>query len=220
MLFTLGGVLDQDAVQRIASVLSRQTWEDGRASARGMAAQVKRNLQLRAATNLPEEVVECQKMILAVLQNHHGFCTAVLPAQMTTPLFSKTVSGGGYGWHVDAPTMTNLHRTDVSVTLFLSNPEDYEGGELEIEGQAPIKLPAGSLVAYPSDQVHRVRDVEAGERIAAILWVQSYVRLEKDRTILKELLDLRAAIELGSVGSLDGIRVARIRNELLRRWMD
>mgnify|MGYP002140250797 CR=1 FL=1 len=168
---------------------------------------------------------ELAGQVLAALERNPLFLTATLPARIFPPMFNRYEGGGTYGNHVDnavrvLPDGTRV-RTDVSATLFLSDPDDYDGGELTIDdtyGTHTVKLPAGDLVIYPSTSLHRVTPVTRGARIACVFWVQSLIRDDAQRTLL---LDLDLAIQrLNRSGAEPDVAVALggTYHNLLRMW--
>ena len=192
MLLIIPKLLDDHALQQLYQVLPRGQWQAGRLSAGGQAAGVKNNLQLDDSDALTQQI---SRFVQQHLERHPQFVSAALPKQIYPPKFNCYRDGGHYGLHVDSavlsppdrPTM----RSDVSATLFLSNPDSYDGGELEIEtafGAQQIKLNAGDLVLYPSSSLHQVQPVSRGERICAFLWVQSLVPDSGQREMLYELV--------------------------------
>src|SRR5690606_7702778 len=179
-------------VARFRERLHAAAWDDGRGSAGTLAATVKRNQQL------PEdaaEAIELGNHVLRVLGSHPRFVSAALPERIYPPRFNRYRDGGHYGTHVDSAVMhlreANLTlRSDLSATLFLSDPDGYDGGELLVEtgfGVQAVKLAAGDLVLYPSSSLHQVSAVTRGERLAAFFWVQSMLRDAAARTLLFDL---------------------------------
>lgn len=224
MIHVIPDALTGEALARCRSLLSKARWADGRVTAGTQAAQVKNNQQL------PEDDpvgVELRGIVLTALSGCAQFFTAALPRQIYPPLFNRY--GGArnaFGNHVDnavrthPPTARHL-RTDLSFTLFLNDPDDYDGGELVIEDGlrgTRVKLPAGQLVLYPSYSVHRVEAVTRGERLACFSWVQSMVR-ETERRELLHQLDL-SIIQLrgGPFDSSEVVRLTNCYHNLLRMW--
>lgn len=225
MLLRIHGVLAADDVRRIRERIDAAAWVDGNVTAGHQSARAKSNLQL------PEESTvarECGETILAALARSPVFFSAVLPRQVYPPLFNRYGPGMTFGDHVDGairvhpPTARRL-RTDVSATLFLTPPEDYDGGELTIEGTygpQAVKLPAGDLVIYPATSVHRVTPVTRGERVSSFFWIESMVRDDGQRRLLYDvdmaILELRQAYgEIAPAVALTGAY-----HNLLRRWAD
>ena len=192
MLLHIPGLLDAAQVAECRAALEAAEWSDGKATAGYLSSSVKDNMQLPENHPLARRLGE---MILDALDKNQLFISAALPLKVVPPLFNRYAGGQAYGGHIDGavrPVIGTPHRvrTDVSATLFLSAPEDYDGGELVIEeklGQRRVKLAAGDMVLYPGTSVHRVEPVTRGARLAAFFWVQSMVREEAKRDILFEL---------------------------------
>jgi PKHD-type hydroxylase len=192
MILHIPNVLTQEQVAQCREVMSRATWVDGRVTAGYQSSVVKHNRQL------PEESVEARElgnMIVAALERSPLFITAALPLRVFPPLFNRYEDGETFGSHLDnsirqIPGTPYRIRTDVSATLFLSTPEEYDGGELVIDdiyGVHSAKLPAGDMVVYPANSLHRVNPVTRGVRLASFFWVQSMVRDDSRRTLLFDL---------------------------------
>ena len=195
------------------------TFVDGRATAGFRAKRVKENEQLNPAAPSRDTLV------IDGLRRNAEFQRIVLPRTIQKPLFNRYRTDMTYGWHVDDALMGphEQWRTDVSVTVFLNQPDEYEGGELEIDsafGLQTVKLPAGAAVVYPSSTLHRVTPVTEGERLAAVTWVQSKVRDPGHREILADLDRVRHRMsELDPDGAETDIAFKTYAN-LLRRWAD
>src|SRR5690349_22178009 len=189
MLVQVPDLLTADEVKRLRAALAGADWGDGRATAGPQAAQVKNNLQLSEEHPLARELGD---ILLRKLARHPLFTSAALPLKVFPPLFNKYEGGGSFGMHIDtAVRYTSLPphrvRTDLSATLFLSAPEDYDGGELVVEdtyGTHSVKLPAGDMVLYPAASLHRVNPVTKGARLASFFWIQSMVRGDGERSLL------------------------------------
>ena len=192
MLLHIPEVLDAGQVARIRGALEAADWADGRETVGAQGARVKRNLQLPDASPLREQL---GRQVLAALARHPLYHAATLPQQTLTPRFNRYEGGGHYGFHVDGAVMAlpggaGQLRSDIACTLFLSEPESYDGGELIVSdtyGEHEVKLPAGDLVIYPSSSLHRVAAVTRGSRLASFFWVQSLVRDDSQRRLLFEL---------------------------------
>lgn len=226
MLITIDDVLTADELARARALLDAAPWADGRHTAGLQAAQAKNNLQLPESA---EQLPELRALVGAALARNATFFSAALPRRIYPLLFNRY--GGeanSFGWHVDnavrrLPDASGYLRTDLSCTLFLSDEDAYDGGELEIEdtfGTHGVKLPAGSLVLYPSTSIHRVTPVTRGRRTACFFWLESMVRDTGERRLLHEmdmaLLDLRA-----THGDTDAVvRLTGTYHNLLRRWAD
>jgi len=192
MLTAIPRLLTAEDVAHCRQVLETSEWVDGRVTAGAQSARAKSNLQV------PETAPQARalgELILSRLGRNPAFLSAALPAKVFPPLFNRYDEGMGFGAHIDnairfGEASGARYRTDLSCTLFLSDPADYDGGELVIEtafgGQA-VKLAAGELVVYPASSVHRVEPVTRGSRWASFFWVQSMVRDDGQRTLLHAL---------------------------------
>ncbi|MGH9723198.1 MAG: Fe2+-dependent dioxygenase [Bryobacteraceae bacterium] len=182
-------VLSTEEVQRFVAELSRATFVDGRATAVGVAQDVKQNLQLPRAGN---EWAPLDEIVFSALRRNREFQIFAHPKRILAPTYSRYEPGMHYGTHIDGAIMGAPHpmRTDLAVTIFLSAPESYEGGELIIElplGEQEVKLAAGEAVVYPATTLHRVAPVTRGMRQAAVTWIQCAVRDERIRAVLYDL---------------------------------
>jgi PKHD-type hydroxylase len=205
--------------------MAQADWIDGRASVGMQGAQVKRNRQLAEGSPLARELGD---IVTRALTANPLFFASVLPLRVLPPYFNSYAGGEQYGLHIDGAVRTNAGtlqtlRADVSTTVFLSEPEEYEGGELVVMdsyGAHEVKLPAGDAIVYPSSSVHRVMPVTSGERLASFLWTQSMVRDDGRRSMLFELdqniQKLRA--QHGDGEALVGL-TGHYHN-LLRMWAD
>ena len=226
MLLCLPGVLTKAQVAECRRIAESAEWINGNATAGQQSALVKHNMQLR------EESPEARRlgdMVLDALAANQLFISAALPLKIFPPLFNRYQGGESFGTHVDnairAVRGTSYRvRTDLSATLFLSEPEDYDGGELTVEdtfGAQEVKLPAGDMVLYPASSLHHVKPVTRGARLASFFWLQSMVRDDGERTLL---FDLDNAIqELARAQGLDhpvAVRLTGLYHNLLRRWAD
>ncbi|MFC0135805.1 Fe2+-dependent dioxygenase [Massilia eurypsychrophila] len=224
MLITIENVLSKDEVRQFRAHLDQAAWQDGAVSAGTLARHVKSNQQLDESA---EPAISLGNHLLRKLGADPLFISAALPRKIYPPRFNRYAGGGAYGTHVDSAVMqipgTALSmRADLSATVFLAEPDEYEGGELEIEGQfgaQAVKLGAGGMVLYPSSSLHRVAPVTAGARVASFLWIESLVGDEGDRTLLFDLdqsiQKLTPALEAHQ-GDL--LRLTGIYHNLLRRW--
>lgn len=179
-------LLQSAEVDGLVSELRQRTFTDGKLTAHGLARSVKNNLQI---TGSDPETDELQKRVVSAFQRSAEFQAFALPRRIARPMFSRYDPGMEYGDHIDNAIMGEI-RTDLSVTLFLSRPETYDGGELVIQlplGNQEIKLDAGEAIVYPSNSVHHVAPVTRGARLAAVTWVQSRVRDQEVRGILYDL---------------------------------
>nr|WP_315197148.1 Fe2+-dependent dioxygenase [uncultured Aquabacterium sp.] len=224
MLIAIDHVLSADDVRAFRAQLDHADWQDGARTAGTLARSVKRNEQLADGSDL---AVALGQRILRELAAHPLFISAALPAQIYPPKFNRYAGGGTYGAHVDSAIMqvpgTQVSlRSDLSATLFLSDPDEYDGGELEIEGPfgvQSVKLAAGDMVLYPSSSLHRVTPVTRGARVASFFWIESLVQDEGERTLL---FDLDQSIQqLTPDTQADDPRLLKLSgvyHNLLRRW--
>src|SRR5215468_2701903 len=192
MMVHIPKVLTPEQVARCRDVMQKASWIDGRVTAGHQSEKVKNNLQLPETA---PEARELGEMVLNALHRNNLFFSAVLPKQVFPPLFNRYDAGMTFGPHVDNAIRGYLDtplqiRTDVSATLFISGPDEYDGGELVVSdtyGQHAVKLPAGDLVIYPGTSLHHVTPITRGSRIASFFWVQSMVRSDTQRSLLFDL---------------------------------
>lgn len=223
MLIVIPDVLDAEQLQDCRQALEQAQWEDGRKTAGYLAVQSKSNLQLPLDSPLAQKMGE---FLIRVLMDTPQFIAAALPAQILPPRFNRYEGGGEYGNHIDnaifsVPSTGQRLRTDVSSTLFFSDPDEYEGGELIIEdvyGQQSIKLPAGHMVVYPGTSLHRVNPVRAGTRYASFFWTQSMVRHAHQRSLLWELDQSIQNLAQQGVQTAELSRLSGVYHNLLREW--
>lgn len=222
MLLTISQVLPLDLLNACRQQLLTSGWQSGKASAGPLAVSVKHNQQ---AIESPA-ILTLADQIRQVVSQHPRFISAVLPLHITRPRFNRYAEGGHYGLHVDAALMAQSDssipmRTDVSMTVFLSNAEEYEGGELTIEtafGAQQVKLDAGDLVIYPASSLHQVEPVTRGERLAAFFWAQSIVPDERRRSVLFDLDESVQSLMMRPGGSdPEAVRLSAVYHNLLRQ---
>jgi PKHD-type hydroxylase len=224
MLLTLEGVLTPDQVAQCRQRLAAADWVDGRVTAGAQSAQAKHNLQVPEESAAARELGE---MILGALGRHPGFVSAALPLRVFPPLFNRYDAGMQFQTHVDNAIRFAgpvRYRTDVSATLFLSDPDDYEGGELIVEdayGEHAVKLAAGDLVLYPATSLHRVAPITRGSRWASFFWVQSMVRSDERRTLLWDLDNAIQGLS-ARIGQADPevVSLTGTYHNLLRMWAE
>lgn len=224
MAHILNDILDPDALAELQAAMVVSEWHDGRTSAGPQSAAVKANSQMRRESPVAKQ---WSAAISAALGGHAGFMAAALPRRITPPLFSRYCSGDRYGAHIDNAIRaegSERLRTDLAATLFLSPPESYEGGELAIEtsfGRSRFKLPAGQMILYPASSRHEVLAVTRGTRFAAVIWVQSMVRSDADRSLLLDLDRSAQALtrELGA-NHPQLLVLTGVYHNLLRRWAE
>ena len=225
MIVTVADVLDAVQVAAARRTLDGARWVDGKVTAGHQSATAKHNAQV--AEDDPA-AIEVGQTILSQLAANPLFVSAALPRHIFPPLFNRYAGGQSFGTHID--NAIRLHRpsgmrirSDLSATLFLSAPEDYDGGELVVEdvyGVQRIKLPAGHMALYPASSLHHVTPVTRGARVASFFWIQSLVRDDGQRTLL---FDLDRATQQAGAALADGavaVQLAGVYHNLLRRWAD
>ena len=229
MLVRVPGVLSEDQIALIRRRLdtSDAPWVDGRATAGHQGARVKHNRQISEDSDVAREL---GAVVIAELERNPLFLSATLPARIYPPLFNRYEAAGGmhFGTHVDGavrllPGSGEKIRTDVSATLFLSRPDEYDGGELQIDetyGTQRIKLPAGHLVLYPATSLHRVTPVTRGVRAACFFWVQSMVRDDAQRALLLDLDMAVVKLTRGAPGHESLVSLTGCYHNLLRMWAE
>jgi PKHD-type hydroxylase len=225
VLLRIEQVLTGEQVAHAREVMERATWVDGRVTSGHQSALVKENVQIKEGT---PEARELGDMVLASLERIPLFISAALPLRVFPPLFNRYESGMHFGAHVDNAirpvTGTPFRiRTDLSATLFLSRPDEYDGGELAIEGTSGaqvVKLPAGDMVLYPATSLHRVNPVTRGARLASFFWIQSMVRDDGHRTLLFDM-DMAINKVNQTVPNHPGVvALTCCYHNLLRTWAD
>ncbi|WP_269532597.1 Fe2+-dependent dioxygenase [Chitinimonas sp. BJYL2] len=225
MLLHIPAVLDAATVRHCRQRLDAAGWADGKLTAGNQSSQVKRNQQLP-----PEDPATAHigQIIRQALQGHALFFSAALPKEIIRPLFNRYEGGQDFGNHIDnavrgVPGTDIRVRTDLSATLFFSEPDEYDGGELMIEdtyGLHSVKLAAGDMILYPSTSLHRVEPVTRGARLASFFWIQSMVRSAERRAMLFDL-DQSIQVLRAKHGDTDEIiRITGIYHNLLRQWVE
>ena len=224
MLLHIPNVLDPEQLSHIRHALHKADWTDGRETVGSQGASVKRNQQLPDASPLRAELGQ---MVLAALARHPLYHAATLPLRTLPPRFNRYEGGGQYGFHVDGAVMVMPGgmqlRTDISCTLFLAGPDDYDGGELIVSdtyGEHEVKLPAGDAIIYPSSSLHRVTPVTRGARLAAFFWVQSLVRDDGQRRLLFELDASIQALTRSNADAQALLQLTGVYHNLLRQWSE
>lgn len=224
MLSIIDNVLSKEEVQQFRKHLDAADWVSGQSSAGSLSGEVKVNHQLEEESQL---AVSLGNHILKILGNHPQFISAAIPEKIYPPKFNRYTGGEHYGVHVDGAVMhvtgTNVViRSDVSATLFLCEPKEYEGGELVIEGslgKQEVKLGAGDMVLYPSTTLHQVLPVTKGTRTCSFFWVQSMVQDPGQRTLLYELdQSIQALSSNREKDDEDIVRLTGVYHNLMRRW--
>lgn len=227
MLLHVPEVLSKSDVAALRVRLDAADWKDGRITAGYQSGQVKRNAQLADDDPLARELGE---VIVAALGRSTTFFAGALPRRIFPPLFNRYAGGQTFGFHVDnairydrtkadAPAL----RTDLSATLFLAEPGEYDGGELVIEdayGTHSVKLPAGDLALYPASSLHEVRAVTRGARVASFFWIQSFVRSQVQRRLLFDLDVSILGLAARAPDAPELVRLTGVYHNLLREWAD
>jgi len=219
MQIVIGGVLAAEDIATVTAALAQATFVDGRATA-GFAARLVKNNQQAEGSDRSLEMI--RQLVAARILANDVFLSAVRPKALSPLLFSRYEPGMHYGSHVDDALMDGV-RTDVAFTLFLCDPESYDGGELTIEGVAGddvFKLAAGALVAYPATSLHRVADVTRGTRLAAVGWARSFVRDAARRELLFDLDTARRQLFARDGKSAEFDLISKSFANLLRMWAD
>ena len=223
MLLHIPKVLTAEELTEVREALGRAEWTDGRETVGPQGAQVKRNEQLPEASPVRHAM---GAKILAALKRNAFYFSACLPLRTLPPRFNRYQGGGHYGFHVDGAVMVldEEHiRSDISCTLFLSEIDDYDGGELVVSdtyGEHEIKLPAGDAIVYPSSSLHRVTPVTRGTRLASFFWVQSMVRDDSQRRTLFELDTSIETLRRTNANADAVLQLTNIYHNLLRRWAE
>jgi PKHD-type hydroxylase len=226
VLLPIPDVLTSEQVAEARQLFEKTDWVDGRVTAGHQSARTKDNMQLPESSPAAKQLGE---MILGALGQNALFISAALPARVFPPLFNRYQGGQSFGTHVDNAirqiTDTGHRiRTDLSATLFFSQPDEYDGGELVVEdtyGLHNVKLPAGHLILYPATSLHHVTPVTRGSRVCSFFWIQSMVRDDGERTLL---FDLDMAIQKlnaeRSNGNPAAVQFTGVYHNLLRRWAE
>jgi len=224
MLLHIPDVLSREQVTQMRAMLDAADWTDGRETVGTQGAQVKRNQQLPDASPLRQQLGQ---LVLAALAGNPLYHAAALPLRTLSPRFNRYQGGGQYGFHVDGAVMALSGdaqlRSDVSCTLFLSEPDEYDGGELIVNdtyGEHEVKLPAGDLIVYPSSSLHRVTPVTRGARMASFFWVQSLIRDDSRRRLLFELDASIQRLTQTGADAASLLQLTGVYHNLLRQWAE
>lgn len=226
MLLKISAVLTKEQVAQCRATIDAAEWVDGKVTAGAQSGQVKHNMQLPEGSLAARQV---GTLIQDALSANTLFFSAALPLKVFPPLFNRYAQGDGFGAHVDTAIRIRRGsdfriRSDLSATLFLADPDSYDGGELVIQmqfGEQRVKLPAGQMVLYPASSLHHVAPVTRGVRVASFFWIQSMIRNNEARATL---LDLDTAIQsvaarLGQ-GDSEVVRLTGVYHNLLRQWAE
>ena len=222
MLTQIHGVLDQQQLQIVQKLVSQGRFATGSTSAGKAARRVKQNEELTLES---AQLGELNNLVMGSLVKHPVYRSAAMPLKVATPYYAHYTAGMSYGDHVDDPIMGQggVYRSDVSVTIFLNNPDEYEGGELVIQtsfGEQQVKLDAGDAILYPSSSRHRVAEVTEGERLVAVSWIQSTIREPEKRALLHELNQARETLLNEKPDAEETRRVNQSYVNLVRMWSD
>ncbi|WP_407276708.1 Fe2+-dependent dioxygenase [Halothiobacillus sp. DCM-1] len=224
MMLHLAEVLDKNTVSEFRQQLDAADWVDGRQTVGAQGARVKQNRQLDPGSAL---AIALGKKILSALAKHPLYFAAALPRRVVPPLFNHYAGGGHYGFHVDGSVRHeadgSLLRTDLSCTLFLAEPTEYDGGELVVHdtyGQHEVKLPAGDLILYPSSSLHAVMPVTRGARVASFFWIQSMIRDDARRLQLFELDQTIQRLRAKIGDDAEVLHLTNLYHNLLRQWAE
>jgi PKHD-type hydroxylase len=219
MHYSIEKVLNPREVADIRARLDTATFVDGKITASGAAAAVKKNLQIQPDSQLRKELVQVAQRAIG---SNAQISAYAFPKVMTPPTFARYEQGMEYGAHVDAPFLNNGQiRADISMTLFLNDPAEYEGGELVIDqsgSETRIKLPAGDAFIYPTTYLHRVAPVTRGIRLVAVTWFQSFIPDERHRTIVVRLNAVKANLEADPARAMDADALRGALFNLIREW--
>jgi PKHD-type hydroxylase len=214
-------LLSQEELLQLESMISIANFVDGKLTASFAAREVKNNQQIDAADSLINEI---NSFLFNIIQNNQLFQTVTIPKTVHRFLVSKYVAGQYYGWHVDSPVMGNpVVRTDLAMTIFLSDPDTYKGGELVLQtgsGVVSLKPAKGDAIVYPCQYLHGVNAVETGERLAAVTWIQSIVKSPEQRQLLLQLSQVHSMIAQKDKQSAEAQLLLQTYSNLWRMWAD
>jgi PKHD-type hydroxylase len=225
MLLTIPDVFTKQEAADARQKLERTEWVDGRVTAGYQSARAKNNMQIPENHPTAREIGE---KIVDALGRNPLFVSAALPLRVFPPLFNLYQGGQSFGTHVDnavrqVPGTPHRIRTDISATLFLTEPEEYDGGDLVVEdtyGVHAVKLPAGAMVLYPATSLHHVKPVTRGARISSFFWIQSMIRDDGQRTLLFDLDTAIQRVAHDHPDSPAGVQLTGVYNNLLRQWIE
>jgi PKHD-type hydroxylase len=225
MVLHIPNVLSKEQLIKCREILNNAEWIDGKLTAGSQAINVKSNLQLSENS---EELKILRNIITQALRTNPLFISAALPNHIISPFVNRYENGGDYGNHVDNSilydaTIGKHYRTDVSCSLFFTDPDEYEGGEMVIEdtfGTHEIKLPAGDLILYPSTSLHRVEPVTSGVRMVSFMWTQSMIRSAWKRSILFELDNTIQSLRLKYGETQEAVNLSIHYHKLIQEWAE
>lgn len=223
MLLVIPGILDSQKLSQVHSLLDQGQFVDGRLSAGKTAKRVKNNKELQSGARQMEQL---NSLVMGSLVQHPLYQAAAMPYRVATPYYARYTRGMSYGDHVDDPIMGppgGQYRSDVSTTVFLNGPDDYEGGELVIGttyGDQSIKPAAGHAVIYPSSSLHHINEVTSGERLVAVAWTQSMLRDPQQRDLVFKLYQARESLLESQPESEAATQVDHAYVNLMRMWSE
>ncbi|HYF31888.1 MAG TPA: Fe2+-dependent dioxygenase [Chitinophagaceae bacterium] len=223
MLLHIPGLLSPEVLQQADGLLPSLQFVDGKSTATGPAQQVKNNLQVSKEAHAAHP--ELQQLIARAILSNALVQQAIMPVRILPPIISKYEKGMHYGWHTDSPLMGDEFtiRVDASITVFLNNPAEYEGGELVIHspgGYVNYKLQRGDAIIYPTTRLHGVNQVSAGHRVAAVTWMQCAVKNPEQRELLFQLKATTDAIGNAQPGSTEHLLLMQVYSNLVRMWAE
>lgn len=223
MLLQLPKVLARPQLTQVRELLSQAQFADGKLSAGAEAERVKNNQEMSQGSEL---YTKLNNIVMVSLVNHTVYQQAAFPHRIAAPFYARYTTGMTYGDHVDDPIMGPVgqrYRSDISITVFLSEPHEYEGGELTIRtafGDQQVKLAAGDAILYPSSSLHQVAPVSRGERLVAVTWLQSMIRDPGKRELLYELGQAREKLLRNAADQEETAWVSNVYVNLVRRWSE
>jgi PKHD-type hydroxylase len=216
-------LLKPEELQQIDFLLQQIPFEDGKNTASGAAKEVKNNMQATRDENQHKR--HLQQLVFNAIASNTLIQAAVMPKNMLPPIISKYSNSMEYGWHTDSPVMTIEYtiRVDLSITVFLSDPTTYTGGELVIQmptGNVMYKLNRGDAIIYPTTKLHRVNPVTEGERVACVTWIQSLIKDTEKRELLFQLKSIQEAVATKDLHSPENLAMLQVYSNLMRMWTD
>ncbi|ADV81982.1 Fe2+-dependent dioxygenase [Terriglobus saanensis] len=225
MLIQIPNVFTSEQVKQIRAALDAAEWVDGKVTAGHQSALTKQNAQIPENNPTAQQIGD---VILKALGSNNLFRSAALPLKVFPPLFNRYAGGQNFGTHVDNAIRTHgasgqRIRTDLSCTLFFSDPSEYDGGELVVQdtyGDQRVKLEAGSMILYPSTSLHHVTPVTRGARVSSFFWLQSMIRSDEKRSILFELDQSIQTLAINDPSDATVVRLTGVYHNLLRQWAE
>ncbi len=223
MMLRLTGVLGREQIAAARRLIAQGTFVDGKFTAGAAAARVKRNQEMDRRHGI---VAQLDGLVMGALVRHQGYRAAAMARHVATPHYARYTAGMSYGLHLDDPIMTAdgvPYRSDIAITIFLSGPDEYSGGELMIEttyGPHSMKPDAGDAVMYPASSLHRVNEVTSGERLVAVTWVQSMIRDPARRELLYDLYRARETLLDRAPDAPETTQVGSAYINLVRMWSE